>query len=125
MAKIVAEFPAFKMMAYEGQELENGQEFGIAYDSARYGPLYKFYKLGSVAAYAARYNDNVEESVERAKANGHELFYAFGLDVCIHNEPKVQVEKLALNMSDVIGFMGKRFKLVPAANQNVKLVEVF
>ncbi len=124
MAKVVAEFPAYKMLAYEGQELEDGQEFGIAYDSARYGPLYKFYQLGSVAGYAAKYNENEAEAVERAKAQGDNLYYAFGLGVCLHNGPKVQVEKLALNMGDVIAFRGKRFKLVPAANQNVKLVEL-
>jgi len=124
MTKILADYPAYTIIEGKDHEFVDGEEFGIAFKSARYGDLYHFFQIGSVEGYAKKRGDDPVARVERAKSLGHELYYAFGLGVVLHNGPKVKTTKLGLAFGDVISFEGKKFRLDPAPNQNVKLTEV-
>lgn len=122
--EIVFDFPAYVGVRYDGGELKPGDEFGIPYQSMRHGTLVRFYRLGSVEAYAAKYGEDAEAAVADAKARGHELYWANGCSVVLHNGPKTKKAVWSAEYGDVIRFAGKRFRVDRAPNYNVKLVEV-
>lgn len=120
---IIADYPAYTIVANDGREFKPGEEIAIPYQSQRYGTLWNFFCLGSVASEAERYNENVNEAVERAKSFGHDLYYAFGLGVTLTAEPQAKKTVTGFNYGDTIRFAGKTFRIDRAPNQNVKLVE--
>lgn len=125
--ELIADYPAYaiyRMPAHRQAKMIDGMEFGMPFETARYGTQYHFFQIGSVAGYAVKNGDCPIEAIEQAKGFGHELHYVFGLGVTLTNSPKVKEEKFALNWGDIIGFQGKRFRLEKASNSNVALVPV-
>lgn len=101
-----------------------GDEFAIGYDTPRHGRLYDFFRLGSVEGYAARYNEDPAFQIERAIADGQDLYWANKRSTMISAHPQDHRTVRAINHGDAITFRGKTFRVEPAANRNVKLVEV-
>jgi len=80
------------------------------------------FTLGSVAEYAARYNEDQEAAVERSRRLGHNLYYAISEGVMISAHPQEVVERIEVSLGDIIEMDGQQFTVTPAANQNIDLV---
>lgn len=114
-------FPAYTIV--KGSDVyEDGDVFAIGRDTARHGRLYDFYKLGSVANYAARYGDDVDAAVEQAKAAGHDLYWANPQGAMITSHPQDHRIERGVSIGDEITFRSIRFRIEAAPNNNVKLV---
>ena len=107
---------------YEGYK--DGDVLAIAYKSINHGTLHNFYTLGSVVSYAIGMCSCPFEAVERAKANGHELHFAFGNGVSITSHTRDQEISFMVNHGDEIKFHGKMFEIVATANNNIGLKPV-
>jgi hypothetical protein len=127
MTKIIADYPAYTIVEDKDREYTDGDEIAVPYKSARYGTLYNFYKLGSVEEYARRYSKysrDIEAAIAHAKQHGHALYYANALPTSITVWGKGKKTMPAFSHGDVIKAFGKKFKIVPAPNQNIRLQEV-
>lgn len=80
------------------------------------------FTLGSVAEYAARYNEDQEAAVERARKNGHDLYYAISEGVMISAHPQEVVERVEVALGDIIEMDGQKFTVIQTPNQNLGLV---
>lgn len=120
---IIDTFPAYTIVAGDNT-FAAGEEFAIGRDTPRHGRLYTFFKLNSVADYAAQYGDDVEASVARAKARGEKLYWANPQATSITAHRQAHKFVRGINFGDTITFKGKTFRVEPASNNNVKLVEV-
>ncbi len=123
MNKPVYECPVFDLYAYNGEALKASDVIAVPYQSIRHGILHSFYTLGSVAAYAERYNECPVAAVDRAKSFGHELYYAFANGVMLTAEKQARTKHFVVNHGDMINAMDKSFLIAPAANRNIKLIE--
>lgn len=124
--ELIVDYPAYalyRMPDFRQANMLDGMEFGMPFESSRYGTQYHFFKIGSVLGSVLERGGDPYAAVERAKANGHELHFVYGLSVSITAHKRDKEEKFALAWGDVIGFHGKRFRLEKAPNQNVRLVE--
>jgi len=101
------------------QHLSEGEVFAILIRDQ-----HKSFVAGSVYEGHNDTWETAEEAKQRAIDNGHELYYAFGDCVVITDSPTIKRIIPAYNFGDVVTFHGKRFKLEPTANHNVKLTEV-
>ena len=81
-------------------------------------------RLGSVEDYAARYNEDPAAAVADAKARGHELYWANPQGVMLTAGKQDHKWVRGISHGDTITFKGKTFRVDPASNRNVKLVEV-
>jgi len=120
----VAEYPAYKLVRKGYYQFRDGDEIAIPYQSARHGTLYNFFQLGSVAGYAVKNGDDVEQAMDRARANGHDMYYAFGLAICLTATPQPQKTVAYVEYGEIIKAFGRFFRLDKAPNNNVSLVEV-
>lgn len=123
MTTIIDTFPAYTIV--KGSDVyEDGDVFAIGRDTPRHGRLYTFYTLGSVAAYAAQYGEDVDAAVEQAKERGHQLYWANQQAVCITSHKQDHRIERGISIGDEITYRGIRFRVDPASNGNVKLVQV-
>jgi hypothetical protein len=121
---IVADYPAYMLLKYPaGLELSAGDIIGIGYDT-KYGTLATFYTLGSVASYAEERVQDVDESVARAKLNGHDLYWANQNSVALTNHSEPQTCHFSVSVGDIINFEGKRFRIDAQPYENIKLIEI-
>jgi hypothetical protein len=123
MTAIIDSFPAYTIVNGPS-DYDAGDEFAIGYDTARHGRLYTFYRLGSVEDYAAQYNEDPAAAVADAKARGHELYWANPQGVMLTAGKQDHRWVRGISHGDTITFKGKTFRIDPASNRNVKLVEV-
>lgn len=122
---VVAEFPAYRIVAADlSREFQYGEQFAVPYESGRYGTMYRMYTLGSVAGYAADYNEDPTAAVERARARGEELYWANQNSTMLTAWDRPQEVLPMVQYGEVIRFAGKQFRVQPAPNQNVRLMEV-
>jgi hypothetical protein len=122
---VVFDCPGYQIVAADpNKKWVADEQFAIPFQSRHHGVLYHFFQLGSVVSYAMRYKQCPIAGLERAKANGHELHFAFALATIISDPPQAKRTVTGLNFGDVIEFEGRKFKLAPANNDNVRLVEV-
>lgn len=121
---VVAEYPAYKLIDKGDYMFRDGDKIAIAYRSFQGDMLYNFFQLGSVAGYAVKNGEDVEQALERARGFGHKLHYAFGLAVVLHNGPYEQKVVALVEYGQVINAFGRKFRLEKAPNNNVELVEV-
>jgi len=112
MTRILANYPALTIIEDKDREYKDGDEIAVPYKSANHGTLYRFYKLGSVEDFA------------HAKQNGHALYYANPLATSITAWRREKKTVPAFSHGDVIRAFGKKFRIVPAPNQNIRLQEV-
>jgi hypothetical protein len=97
----------------------------LPYESARHGVLWDKFMLGDVMSYALSYGEDPFAAVQQAVERGHKVYWANKCAVSISNSaPAQKPVYFGQKLGDVIQYAGKLFKLVPAANQNVELVEV-
>lgn len=127
MTKIIAEFPAirvFEMPEFKRNRIRHNDKFVVMYQSSSYGMLPRVYTFGSVFGYAVENGDDVLDRYLRAKANGHKIHWANADDVVLHDGPKTQVDRYALQFGDMISFEGKKYRIDKAPNDNVALTEI-
>ena len=113
---VVAEYPAYKILAgSEKKFYAPGDTFIIGLTQ---------YKLGDVLSYALSNGECPFDAKQQASDRGHEVYYAFSKGVCLSSSPTKQKEvTFAQEFGDVITYAGKKFQLVKAPNNNVKMVE--
>jgi hypothetical protein len=94
-----------------------------------------FFGFGSVAGSAASNLENTEKAIQRARDNGHDLVFAYGLASIIDNSGKTAAEKAmegapagatlhTLALGSLVWFEGQTYRLDKASNRNVKLTPV-
>jgi len=124
MTRILANYPALTIIEDKDREFTDGDDIAVPYKSANHGTLYNFYRLGSVEDFARRNNEDVDVVLARAKQRGLDPYYAYGLAVSITAWKKEKKVVPAFSHGDVIRAFGKKFRIVPAPNQNIRLQEV-
>jgi len=113
---VVAEYPAYKILAgSEKSFYAPGETFMIGLTQ---------YKLGDVMSYALKNGESPFAAQQKAYFAGDEIYFAFAMAACLSSSPKKQETTFAQDFGDVITYAGKKFQLVKAPNNNVKLVEV-
>lgn len=106
MTRIIADYPAITIIEDKDREYMDGDEIAVPYKSANHGTLYRFYKLAS------------------AKQRGRDPYYAYGLAVSVTAWKREKKLVPAFSHGDVIKAFGRKFKIIPAPNQNIRLEEV-
>lgn len=119
--RTVAEFPAYKLVRKTHYVYRDGDKIAIPYQSQRYGTMYHFFTMGSVAGYAVKNGEDVEEALKRARGFGHELHYAFSTGTMITAEARPQEVAAYVEYGEIIKAFGKFFRLDKANNDNVTL----
>jgi hypothetical protein len=120
---IIDTYPAYTIIA-ASNEYAPGEQFAIGRDTPRHGRLYTFYKVGSVAAYAAQYDEDVDAAIADAKERGDQLYWANPQGAIITAHKQAHKIVRGISHGDEITVDGKRFRVEPANNNNVKLVEL-
>lgn len=123
MTYIIDTFPAYTIVK-ASNDYAAGEVFAIGRDTPRHGRLYTFYKLNSVADYAAQYGEDAEAAEAQAKADGQKLYWANPQATSITAHQQAHRIVRGISHGDVITFKGKTFRVDPASNNNVELVEV-
>lgn len=121
--QILDTYPAYTIVG-GNKTFRFGDTFAIGRDTPRHGRLYDFFTLGSVATYAAKYGDDVDAAVVRAKEHGHALYWANKQGTCITSHKQPHITSWGLQIGDEIEVDGIRFRINPDHNQNVKLVQI-
>lgn len=121
--QIIDSYPAYTIVG-GNRTFAFGDTFAIGRDTPRHGRLYDFFKLGSVATYAAQYDEDAEAAVKQAKERGHDLYWANKQSVSITSHKRAHRVVWGVQIGDEIEVDGLRFRIEAASNQNVKLVEL-
>ena len=122
MTTIIADFPAYTIIDAGPREFQPGDVIAVPYQSARYGTLFSFYTLGSVEAYAARYNEDPAEAVEQAKERGEKLYWANANGTMLTAEKRAKEIVPGFEIGGEINFAGQIFRIERAPNNNIDLV---
>uniref|UniRef100_A0AAU8HYA3 Uncharacterized protein n=1 Tax=Rhizobium phage IG49 TaxID=3129228 RepID=A0AAU8HYA3_9CAUD len=120
-AKIIVSFPAYTIVSPAHNKLRHGESIMVEFDAIRGGTIWREFKVGTVASYAIEYFECPIKAVERAKANGHELHYAFGMGVSITSHKRDHEIKKGFRFGDEIILEGYVFEIVKAPNSNIAL----
>lgn len=113
---VVAEYPAYKVLA--GTE----KRFYAPGDVMRIDG--NTFELSDVMSYALSHGECPFAAHQSASANRHQLYFAVPLSTSLSSSATKQKVVFAQNFGDVITYAGKKFKLVKANNNNVRMVEV-
>ena len=114
---IIKDYPAVAYFDDGNFAVHDGMQFHIE------GLNGDFY-FGSVVSLASRMNMTPNQAIYQEQRRGHEPFYAYGVGSMItaHKREKKYVRQF--EFGDIVYFHGRSFELQPAANKNVKLVEI-
>lgn len=117
MRKIIKDYPAIAYFDDGCFVVWDGMQFHI--DGAT-GDLF----FGSVIDTAHKYGETPEEAIAREESRGYDAFFAYncGTSITAHKREKKYVRQF--EFGDVVYFHGRKFRLDPARNSNVKLVQV-
>lgn len=118
--KVLATFPAFVYVEAPGMKVSHGMEAAIHISGDRFANV----RFGSVAGYAAQYNEDATEAVERAERLGHKKFWINLQAAVLTAETRAQQVVLTFRVGDVVEFEGQRLEIVPAMNGNYHLTPV-
>lgn len=123
--KTIADYPAYRIVEPAPRKVwKAGEQFAIAFETRSHGTLYHFFQLGSVVSYALQSNSCPIAAIDRARANKHEMHFAFALSTVITAWERPKETVIGLSYGDEIAFEGHTFQLAKAPNDNVRLVEV-
>lgn len=75
--------------------------------------------MGSVMSSAMENNECPLEAVERAKANGHKIYFAFGIGACITSHRQERKKRIQIDFDTVYRFEGQKIYFTRAPNDNV------
>jgi hypothetical protein len=104
-------------------KLVAGGRIAVPMKSGRAGTLLAHdFTIGSVAAYAAEYGEDVEAAVARAEANGHELYFAVAEGVTITAHREEPVARVTVQLGAIIEIDGNGFQVRKAPNDNLELL---
>lgn len=81
-----------------------------------------YFTLGSVASYAAKYNENIEAAVANAKDRGHDLYYAISEGVTITLHKQAPVERTTVQLGSIIELDNRKFQILQSPNYNLELI---
>jgi len=84
----------------------------------------RHFTAGSVAGYAASYNEDVEAKVAQAQERGHELHYIIAEASMIALHPLEQPVRKTIELGSLVKFDGELFQVLQAPNDNLHLVPV-
>ncbi|WP_298983441.1 hypothetical protein [uncultured Roseibium sp.] len=122
--EIVQDNPAVAYVKPLKMEVSEEMRIALPFESKRYGTMYHEFTVASVFGYAVKNNSCPIKAMERAKENGHAVYYIFpnAVVLTVHKEAKKVVP--AFTWGDEIKFLGKKFRIEKAPNDNARLVEV-
>jgi hypothetical protein len=130
MTHVIQSHPAVDYVQGNGV-YSTGDYFALPFETARYGTMYHKFRCGTIAGLAAQDGEDVDAAIAECKQKmvdfpymGHKMAWANGTGSSITAEARAKVVVPAQAWDDVIELDGVRYTLVPAANQNVDLVEV-
>lgn len=132
MKNIIAAYPAYDVVEaktnkdgvkelHAEQKLIQGNRKLAA--NHRYQHLNKF-MISSVASSALKDNKDPIAAIERAKANGHDLHFIFGLGSCLTAHKQARKEYIEVSVGDKVYFEGRLFELQAANNNNLHMKEI-
>lgn len=124
MEKIIAEYPAYKIIENPQAKYKADDVIAIPFKSVRHGTLYHFFTFGSAVSYALKYNECPIKSYNQEKECGNPTHWLNANSVCIHNGPKKQDVVFGQQIGDIVYFEGRKFEIKSAPNNNVKLFEI-
>lgn len=84
----------------------------------------RHFTAGSVAGYAASYNEDPEAAVAKAEERGDNLHYIFAEASVIALHPLEQPVRKTIELGSLVKFDGKLFQVLQSANDNLTLVPV-
>ncbi|MGO1851845.1 MAG: hypothetical protein ACTH0V_00365 [Microbacteriaceae bacterium] len=82
------------------------------------------FTVGSVAGYAAEYDEDPAAAVRRARQRGEALYYAFNEGVTITAHRQEPVERQQLELGDLVEMDRLTFRIEETSNRQIKLTEV-
>lgn len=124
---IVADFPAFVVVErapVDGAvEITTEDTLAIAKKTRLGATIYRAYRAGSVASYAAEYGEDVEVAIARAKARGEKLHWINAKASSLTAHARAKGKQILLTLGMVVRFEGQTFTIASAPNDNLKLVQ--
>lgn len=126
---IVYKCPAFDVVTRNPQpdymggcvEIKDGDRLALAFESKRYGTMYREYKAGSVISYAILSGQDPIAAYEREKARGHNLHYLIQCSVSVTAHKRDRYELVEIKVGQVVRFEGRFFEIVAERNDNLSL----
>lgn len=114
---VLKDYPAVQYFDDGNFSVHDGMQFHI---EGVTGSLF----FGSVVDMATKNGECPKEAIEREEERGYDAFFAYncGSSVTAHKRKKEFVRQF--NFGDVVYYHGRMFKLEPAHNSNVKLIQV-
>jgi len=82
------------------------------------------FTAGSVAGYAASYNEDPEAKVAWARSLGHNIHYLNAEVTMIALHPEKQPERKVIELGSLVTFDGHLYQVLQAPNRNLTLVPV-
>jgi len=82
------------------------------------------YRVGTVVSYALRNGECPIDAIDRARANGHELAYAYGVGACLSDSHRAAELAYEVRTGDLVRLEGRLYRVKAAPNNNLDLVEV-
>lgn len=74
--------------------------------------------VGSVISYALKSNNCPLKAVERARSNGHDLYYIYANASVLSSSDSERVTKILIEEGDVVCFEGQLFTIKDTFNNN-------
>lgn len=105
----VIEGPREKYKEDPALVLKSGDEIAAL---VQYADLYQQFKVGSVISYALESGDCPIKGLERARKNGHDLHYIFGLAVSITSHQRPRETYIGVTIGQRVRFEGRYFEIV-------------
>lgn len=102
--------------------LNDGDE--IACLNVPYPDLHKQFQVGSVVGYALRNGDCPVKALDRARANGHDLWFIFGLAVSITAHKQARKTYIGVTIGQRVRFEGRYFEIVKTGREHLGFKEI-
>lgn len=119
--EIVQDHPAVAYVKPIRMEVTEGMIIALPFETRRYGTMYREFTVGSIFGYAVKNNSCPMEALERAAEHGHSVYFIYANATIIDNMHHDKKVVPAFNWGDEVKFLGKRFTIEKAPNDNAIL----
>ena len=82
----------------------------------------RYFTVSSVAAYAAKCNEDVEAAVALSKERGEALYFAFSEGILITAHKQEPVQRFNIDLGSIIEMDGQKFQILQSPNENIEFV---
>jgi len=134
MTKILASFPAYDIVAptdnmldadkdVEMPILRHGQTYAIQFETRTHGLQWRIFRAGTVIDYAREYHEDPVEAIQTAVERGHKLVWLNPVSSIITDTHQDKRRHIGLEWEQLVLFDGRRYRIKPDHNNNIKLQE--